>query len=77
MRVFNRLLAFVVALALLATSVIVIIEVIAARTNSGSVDHSLALDPELGPAQHLEGDQRRTGLAPSPRRSDCSSSSRS
>lgn len=37
MRVFTRLLAFVVALALLATTVIVIIEVVSARTNNGSV----------------------------------------
>ncbi len=35
MRVFNRLLAFVVALAVFAASVIIIIEVIAARSNSG------------------------------------------
>lgn len=35
MRVFNRLLAFVVALAFLATSVIIIVEVIAVGTDSG------------------------------------------
>jgi hypothetical protein len=35
MRVFNRLLAFVVALALFAASVILIVEVIAARSGSG------------------------------------------
>ena len=35
MRVFNRLLAFVLALALLATGVILIVEVIAANTNHG------------------------------------------
>ena len=37
MRIVNRLLAFVVAIALLGTSVILIVEVVAARSNSGPV----------------------------------------
>ena len=37
MRIVNRLLAFVVAIALLGTCVIIIVEVVAARSNSGPV----------------------------------------